>query len=312
VARDTARMDDPAAWQLVLVVASERAEVAAFELMVAGASAVAELPSDPTLTAAGEVALGAGFASIAGLQAAHSRFGGHLVEVGTAWRDTWLAYLQPVRVHARLAVTPINHADDPSLRRLHAAGTQVVVIDAGRAFGAGDHPTTQLALAQLCDRLRPHASVLDIGCGTGILAIAALCLGARRAVGVDLDPVAIARADANAQHNGVADAASFGLQWPDAAEQFDMVIANLGGLEPVHRLASQIMARLVAGGSLIVGGVRSETVAALTLDDCLELVERRDRGGWASLVFTEANGRQDRSRDGEQAIVAELEPHREG
>src|SRR5690606_4181347 len=115
-----------------------------------------------------------------------------------AWPESWKAGLRPPAVSPRLVVRP------PFAAHPLAPGQREVVIEPRQAFGTGDHATTALALEALDAALaaRPAAHVLDVGCGSGVLALAALSLGAGRAVACDLDPVATREAHENAARNG--------------------------------------------------------------------------------------------------------------
>jgi ribosomal protein L11 methyltransferase len=131
-----------------------------------------------------------------------------------AWRDTWRAFAEPIRV-GRLTVVPawLPRPDDADL---------VVEVDPGLAFGMGSHPTTRLALAALQDETRPGDAVLDLGCGSGVLAIAAARLGAGRVLGVDIDDEALAATAANAARNGVDVEVARRVEGA-----FDLVVANI-------------------------------------------------------------------------------------
>ena len=115
------------------------------------------------------------------------------------WAEAWKQHFHVLHLGRRLVIKP-------SWRRYHRAGDEVVIdLDPGMAFGTGLHPTTRLCLQALEDRAErgPLGRALDVGCGSGILSIAAVKLGATRALGVDIDPIAIEATDANARHNRV-------------------------------------------------------------------------------------------------------------
>lgn len=174
----------------------------------------------------------------------------------------------------------------PSWRSSAAGPDDVtVLLDPGVAFGTGHHATTTLCLGQLQALLRPGASVLDVGTGTGILAIAARLLGAGTTRAVDLDPQAVAAARVNARANGVAvEVARGGLEAVDGTSQ--LVLANL--LTPtLHALAASLVAATAPGGHLVCSGVasgRAAGVAATVADHGAPLVAREDLDGWAVLV----------------------------
>jgi ribosomal protein L11 methyltransferase len=152
---------------------------------------------------------------------------------------------QPVRVSSRLWVVPTWHAaPDPAAINL--------VIDPGLAFGTGTHATTRLCLNWLDTNLRGGESVLDYGCGSGILGIAAMKLGAARATGVDIDPLALLAARHNAMQNQVHMA--FVAAEGDAPEPADIVLANI--LANPLTLLAPLLARLTRrGGHILLSGV---------------------------------------------------------
>ncbi|HUH94089.1 MAG TPA: 50S ribosomal protein L11 methyltransferase [Casimicrobiaceae bacterium] len=163
----------------------------------------------------------------------------------TDWVRATQAQFQPLRVSERLWIVPSwCRAPDP--------GATIVTLDPGLAFGTGAHPSTLLCLRWLAGCLPAGASVLDYGCGSGILAIAAAKLGATAAVGVDVDPQAVATSRANAGINRV----SATFRSPDelGTGAFDVVLANiLAG--PLEMLAPLLCARVRPGGSLVLAGI---------------------------------------------------------
>lgn len=168
------------------------------------------------------------------------------------WEREWMEDFQPLRMGERLWIVPSWHAPpDPDAVNLH--------LDPGLAFGTGTHPTTALCLAWLDSLSRDEGlqglEVLDVGCGSGILAIAALKLGAGRATGTDIDPQALQASRDNAERNGVAET-DFRLCYPEQLEpgHFPLVVANiLAG--PLMELADEIAARVAPGGQLALSGI---------------------------------------------------------
>jgi len=151
---------------------------------------------------------------------------------------------------------PIRIADDfwvvPTWCRPPRADALNIVLDPGLAFGTGAHPTTQLCLRWLRGIVDARASVLDYGCGSGILAIAAAKLGARRVVGTDIDAQAVRASIDNARANGV-DAAFVGTdELPH--ERFDVVVANILA-NPLRLLAPALAARTAQGGAIALSGI---------------------------------------------------------
>ena len=160
------------------------------------------------------------------------------------WEREWLKRFQPMRFGERLWVCPRELSVDD-------ARAVVVALDPGLAFGTGTHPTTALCLRWLDAAPLNDSTVLDFGSGSGILAIAALKLGARLAVAVDIDPQAITATQNNAAENGVADRLETSLE--DTA-RFDVVLANvLAG--PLMERAETLTARLAPGGRLVLSGI---------------------------------------------------------
>lgn len=170
------------------------------------------------------------------------------------WVRATQAQFAPIRIHDRLWIVP-SWCDPPDPAAIN------VKLDPGLAFGTGSHPTTRLCLEWLARELEPGASVLDYGCGTGILAIAAARLGAGHVVGVDVDPQAVDAARANATANHVA--ATFML--PEglargSAGTFDVVVANILA-NPLRLLAPVLAARVYAGGRIVLSGILADQAA---------------------------------------------------
>jgi ribosomal protein L11 methyltransferase len=206
----------------------------------------------------------------------------------TDWAEAWRAHFAPLAIGRRLLVTP------PWETAPDANGRVVLTIEPGRAFGTGQHATTGGCLElleALVERARfPRA--LDLGTGSGILAIAAARLGVAEVVAVDSDPDAVASATANVERNGLvdrvrcccADAAAF------ETEPAPLVLANL--LAAAHRALGPRYSRLIAaGGALIAGGCldaeASDVTAALAAHG-LKLVGARSIQGWTTLAYEHA------------------------
>jgi ribosomal protein L11 methyltransferase len=164
-------------------------------------------------------------------------------------------------------------------------------IEAGLAFGTGHHETTALCLAVLSDlaKQRRFAKVLDLGCGTGLLAIGAVKLWKHKVIASDIDPVAIEVTRQNARLNGVGGMVSAfaadGLTHKGLAGPFDLIIANiLAG--PLTRLARQIVAKLEPGGVLVLSGLlRNQEKMLLSFYQGLRLASVRRDGPWSALVL---------------------------
>ena len=173
-------------------------------------------------------------------------------ETETLEEQDWVRLTQsqfdPIKISDRLWITPTWH-DAPDERAINLR------LDPGLAFGTGSHPTTHLCLQWLDSSLKSGESVLDYGCGSGILTIAALKLGAGSATGVDIDPQAIKASISNAAQNSVQ--AAFYL--PDAlpAGQFDTVVANILA-NPLRLLGEMLAARTKTGGRIVLSGILAE------------------------------------------------------
>lgn len=161
------------------------------------------------------------------------------------WSRTWLDHFQPMQFGRRLWVTPTAHPPpDPTAVNLR--------LDPGLAFGTGAHPTTALCLEWLEQQPLTDRTVLDFGCGSGILAIAALLLGAKHALGIDSDPQAHSASRANAALNGVADRLS--LIPDDHPAQADALVANILA-NPLIELAPRLASTLTPGGPIALSGI---------------------------------------------------------
>ena len=172
--------------------------------------------------------------------------------VGTVADQNWVQLTQsqfdPIRVSERLWIVPSWHeSPDPAAINL--------ILDPGMAFGTGSHPTTRLCLEWLERTVSPSCSVLDYGCGSGILAIAAARLGAARVAGVDIDPQAVESARANAERNEVS--ALFADSAEPVAGEYDLVVANILS-NPLRVLAPAICAHVRSGGCLALSGILRE------------------------------------------------------
>jgi ribosomal protein L11 methyltransferase len=177
------------------------------------------------------------------------------------WETAFLEHLEPVRISRSLRLVPLRGGEAPPPSR---AGD--VLLEPLVAFGFGEHPTTRMAARAVDARCRasPGARVLDVGTGTGVLAIVAVLAGAREAIGVDIDGQAVAAAKANALRNGVEKRCRFSKSAVSRIKgEFEVVVANVDR-NTLLRLAPSIVARVTAAGSLLVTGVLPEDGADLT------------------------------------------------
>ena len=196
------------------------------------------------------------------------------------WTDAWKEHYVPQRV-GRVVIVP-SWAEE-------AIGPNEVAItlDPGMAFGTGLHPTTRGCLLLLQDVEPMPDEVLDVGCGSGILALAALRLGAAHADGLDTDPLAVRAAADNADRNGLADRFHVrrGTLELSAARRYQLVLANLVASVLVD-LAPALAAHTAPGGTLVASGIieprATEVIDALQANG-LRVATRRDDGEWVSL-----------------------------
>lgn len=209
-------------------------------------------------------------------------------EPAADWPETWKQGLRPLVVSPRLVVRP------PFAPHALGQGQREIVIEPRQAFGTGAHATTALALEALDLALaeRQGARVLDVGCGSGVLALAALALGAGAAVACDLDPIAARETRENAAANGLAPLVAFtGSLDALGAGPFDVVVANMirRELEP---LFAALVARLARGGVLVLSGLLAAEREAVTaqlaaLGARVDAARaREDEGGDAWLALT--------------------------
>jgi ribosomal protein L11 methyltransferase len=214
------------------------------------------------------------------------------------WAEAWKRHFKPLEFGGRLLVLPTWS------RRQAAAGQAVVRLDPGLSFGTGQHPTTAFCLEQIvAGRPGPEPrSLLDIGCGSGILAIAAAKLGYQPVEAFDLDLEAIRVAGENAVLNGVADRIALGrrdlTRLPvKPARRFDVVCANLLA-DLLTAQAPRLTNRVTRGGTLVVAGVLAEEfekVCGVYADRGWRLVAEQQGKEWRSGAFRLRSHRSDRS-----------------
>lgn len=192
------------------------------------------------------------------------------------WVRLTQAQFDPIRISQRLWIVPTWHTPtDPSAIN--------IALDPGLAFGTGSHPTTRLCLRWLDSHLHNGESVLDYGCGSGILAIAAMKLGAGNAVGVDVDAQAVQASCDNAAANQVD--ADFYLPEQVSLAQYDVVVANIL-TNPLRALAPLLAGATKTGGRIVLSGVLGEQAAEVIriYAQWFEMAPAVTEDGWACLA----------------------------
>ncbi|MGH8036772.1 MAG: 50S ribosomal protein L11 methyltransferase [Stenotrophomonas sp.] len=171
------------------------------------------------------------------------------------WERAWLDQFQPMSFGERTWIVPWNHELPEAAQAANAA---VVRLDPGLAFGSGTHPTTALCLRWLdglaAEGVLVEQTVLDFGCGSGILALAALKLGAAQAVGVDNDPQAVIATNDNAERNGLQDRVQVYLPADEPQATYPVVVANILATA-LDKLAEVLAARVAPGGRVALSGI---------------------------------------------------------
>lgn len=203
----------------------------------------------------------------------------HLREVPDAdWVKLTQSQFEPINVGARLVIVPTWHRD-----RVQTGDRVRIELDPGLAFGTGSHPTTHLCLKWLQTDMPAASRLLDYGCGSGILAIAAKLLGAREVVAVDIDEQAVQSSRFNAQANGVSVQAMLPDALPDGA--FDVVMANILS-NPLKVLAPMLSNRVRVGGCLVLSGIlaRQAEEVAKFYAPWLQLAVHEELDGWVCLA----------------------------
>ncbi|MFM8518519.1 MAG: 50S ribosomal protein L11 methyltransferase [Nevskiaceae bacterium] len=203
------------------------------------------------------------------------------------WEREWLRDFQPMRFGERLRICP-SHA------QVEEPNAVIVRLDPGLAFGTGTHPTTRLCLEYLDARsasdaraVRDTSLVIDYGCGSGVLAIAALRLGAQRAIAYDIDPQALTATRDNALANDVAQSLTIASDAPEPPLAAELLLANiLSG--PLCELAPRLASLLAPGGELVLAGLLEEQAAEVitAYRPWLTLHRWRSLDGWVCLAGT--------------------------
>lgn len=195
------------------------------------------------------------------------------------WENNWKDYFKPIKIGEKLLIQPDwlepDNDDDRAVLR----------IEPGLAFGSGTHETTRLCLETLEKYIKDGVEVLDLGCGSGILTVASLLLGAKRAVGVDIDKLAVKTAIENAERNGL-DKASYsfvnGNLTDKVSGKFDVIVANIVA-DVIILFTKDVASYLKDGGVFIASGivdVRESDVLAAFDEHGFDIVERHELHNW--------------------------------
>lgn len=202
------------------------------------------------------------------------------------WRNNWKQYFNPTLVGEKLLIRPSWRDDyDPQ-------GRTVLNIDPGLAFGTGNHETTRLCLEMIEKYINKGDTVLDVGCGSGILAIGALLLGAESAVGVDIDPIAVTTAEENAKINNVSE--KFQVVCGDLTEKvsgkYSLIAANIVA-DAIMMLSKGVKNFMTENTVYIMSGIidlRAEEVIS-SLHSDFDIIEEHRENGWVCLAAKAKN-----------------------
>jgi ribosomal protein L11 methyltransferase len=202
----------------------------------------------------------------------------------TDWAERWKDRFQPIRIGRRLVIVPA-WMEPP------AAPSLPILLDPGMAFGTGAHPSTRLVLAALEDHLLPGASVADLGCGSGVLSIAACRLDASRVLALDIDAEAVRATEENTACNGLQAAIEIrqgSLEELLAQGPFDLLMANILASALEDLLRQNLAGALSPGGIAILSGIldtQMEQVLRVAESEGFRWVETRSEEDWRALVL---------------------------
>lgn len=200
------------------------------------------------------------------------------------WENNWKQFFKCTEIGKRLCICP-------SWEQYNNVNGRVVLnIDPGAAFGTGTHATTSMCLEALEKLVTPDMTVLDIGSGSGILSIAAVLLGAKDVVGVDIDPVAVKVAKENAALNGVSDKAKYilGNLDEEITDTFDIVVANIVA-DAIIALSDSAKRRMNKNGYFLCSGIidiRADEVEAALINRGYKIVEKIVNNNWVAFLAT--------------------------
>lgn len=198
------------------------------------------------------------------------------------WAEVWKRFYKPFRAGRSLVVKPTWEPYEAQ------AGDRIIEIDPGMAFGSGTHETTSMCLGFLEDYLTPGARVIDVGTGSGILAIGAALLGAREVLAIDIDPVAVKVAAENVAHNGLEGCITCvqGNLLDQRAERCDLCVANIIA-DVICGFAAPLKDHITPGGLFVCSGIireREQDVLAALEQAGYALIEERKKGEWVAMI----------------------------
>lgn len=203
------------------------------------------------------------------------------------WANEWKKYFKPLEIGKKLAIVPTWEEYE------NTDGRKELKIDPGMAFGTGGHATTRLCLETLEGLLTPETELLDLGCGSGILSIASLLLGAKSAVGVDIDAMAAKTAVENGKINGFEEP-EYSIQVGNLTEKvsgkFDVIATNIVA-DVIIYFCPFVKGYMKENAVFVTSGIispREEEVLKAFEDNGLKVVSRREDGGWLSFVCVAA------------------------
>jgi ribosomal protein L11 methyltransferase len=204
------------------------------------------------------------------------------------WAEAWKAYWKPLRIGKRLVIKPSWQAWPPEDQPDAATPEDIILeLDPGMAFGTGTHGTTALCLAALEELITPGMQVVDVGCGSGILTVGALKLGAASVLAIDTDPIAVTATRSNCETNGVTGCEVItqeGLR--NTSGQFDLIVGNIS--HSIIKLETPLVRERLKPGGIYIGsgfyiGYEDEIIQ-LCRDCGLEVIRCDERDMWSCVI----------------------------